>query len=410
MAITPTGAIYKTLTFDGVSSADYGVYITGQAVYNAPQRDVEMINIPGRNGAFELDKGRFQNIEVTYKAGIFAKSESEFAQTISAFRNFLCSRLKYCQLTDDYNSGEFRMAVYKSGLEVTPAQLIAGEFDIVFECQPQRFLFSGQDTIEITSGDDIVNPTLFPSRPLLEVTGYGSLILGGETITVHNEPIGEVVVYNSNSKKTASAWTIKIDTEYALSGDTITIPSCAYGVTWKCTAGPVVDYGVSISSPGSAEAVIDGAYFAPAVYLKNVSFQYGTFNTISETATFSIEILDFPNYRTVTATIEIIIDYNGADEITLRHNANRPVEFSSSNPVRGISDVILDSTKSALGNPLYIDLDIGEAYLTENDITISANNGVEIPPDLPTIPPGISAITFDNTITDLKLTPRWWRI
>lgn len=409
MAITPTGAIYKTLTFDGVSSADYGVYITGQAVFNAPQRDVEMINIPGRNGAFELDKGRFQNIEVTYKAGIFAKSESEFAQTISAFRNFLCSRLKYCQLTDDYNSGEFRMAVYKSGLEVTPAQLIAGEFDIVFECQPQRFLFSGQNTIEITSGDDIVNPTLFSSRPLLEVTGYGSLVLGGETITIHNEPIGEVVVYPSNSKNTANAWTIKIDTEYALSGDTISIPSVGYGVTWKSKTSTVLSYAVSISSPGAAEAVIDGKYFAPAVYLRNISFNYGTSDTITATATYDITRMGIPEI-TETATIALSVAYNGADEITLSHTANRPANYSSSNPIRGISDVILDSTKAAIGNPLYIDLDIGEAYLTENDITISANNGVEIPPDLPTIPPGISAITFDNTITDLKLTPRWWRI
>ena len=89
MAITPTGAIYKALTFDGVSSRNYGVYITGQAVFNAPQRDVEMINIPGRSGDFELDKGSFNNIEVTYKAGIFAKDEKEFAKAISQFRNFL---------------------------------------------------------------------------------------------------------------------------------------------------------------------------------------------------------------------------------------------------------------------------------------------------------------------------------
>ena len=118
MAIAPTGAIYKSLIFDGEDSRDYGVYITGQAVYNAPERDVEMISIPGRNGSFALDKGRFQNIEVTYPAGIFADTESDFAEAISDFRNFLCSRKGYVRLTDGYNPDEFRMAVYKSGLEV----------------------------------------------------------------------------------------------------------------------------------------------------------------------------------------------------------------------------------------------------------------------------------------------------
>ena len=92
MAIAPTGAIYKALKFDGVSSRTYGVYITGEAVYNAPERDVEMIKIPGRNGSFALDNGRFQNIEVSYPAGIFAETEADFRAAISDFRNFLCSR------------------------------------------------------------------------------------------------------------------------------------------------------------------------------------------------------------------------------------------------------------------------------------------------------------------------------
>lgn len=409
MGITPTGAIYKTLTFDGVSSRNYGVYITGQAVYNAPQRDVEMIDIPGRNGAFELDKGRFQNIEVTYHAGIFAKNENEFAKAVRAFRNYLCSKNKYCQLTDDYNDGEFRMAVYKSGLEVTPAQLIAGEFDIVFECQPQRYLNSGQSTIEVTSGDDIVNPTLFPSRPLLEITGYGSLEIGGETIIVHNEPIGKVVVYSANSKKTANAWTFQIDTEYAEVGDSISIASTGYAVTWYLpgNTGIVWGYSVSTTSPGYAEAIIDRDVFAPAIYLRDLGFVYGTADSVTTTATYSIDTL---LYGTLTATITWTVDYDGADEITLTHSASRPAQFKSQNPMKATSDVILDSSRAAIGNPLYIDLDIGEAYLTQNDITVSANNGVEIPPDLPTIPPGTSPITYDNTITDFKLVPRWWRI
>ena len=191
MAIVPTGAIYKTLTFDNANSGTYGVYITGEAVYNAPEKDVEMIEIPGRNGAFALDRGRFQNIEVTYPAGIFADNEADFAQAVSDFRNLLCSKQGYCRLTDDYNSGEYRMAVYKSGLEVTPAMLQAGEFEIVFDCKPQRFLVSGESKIAVTSGDDVTNPTLFASHPLLEVTGYGNIDIGADEIEVHNEPVGD---------------------------------------------------------------------------------------------------------------------------------------------------------------------------------------------------------------------------
>ena len=95
--------MFKGLTFGDINSKDYGVYIEGQSAFNAPQRDVELIEIPGRNGAYVHDMGRYSNIEVTYPAGLFGHSESEFAEKISNFRNAICSKKGYQKLTDDYN-------------------------------------------------------------------------------------------------------------------------------------------------------------------------------------------------------------------------------------------------------------------------------------------------------------------
>lgn len=184
MAVIETGAIFKTLRFDGTSlgtsgvlSSDYGVYITGEAVYNAPERDVNMITIPGRNGTFAQDNGRFNNITVTYPAGLIQQTDTDFKQAISDFRNALCSRTGYRRLEDDYHTDEYRMAVYKNGLEVTPANLEAGEFSITFECKPQRFLKSGETWTTATQGLTFSNPTLFEAAPLLEVKGYGTIKL-----------------------------------------------------------------------------------------------------------------------------------------------------------------------------------------------------------------------------------------
>ena len=79
-------------------------------------------------------------LSITYPAGIFATNEIDFASAVTDFRNYLCSKKGYCRLTDDYNPDEFRQAIYKSGLEVSPAQLKAGEFEIIFDCKPQRYL------------------------------------------------------------------------------------------------------------------------------------------------------------------------------------------------------------------------------------------------------------------------------
>lgn len=178
-------ALFKGLTFDGVNSTDYGIYLTGAGVYNAPERVVDMVSVAGRNGDLAIDQGRYTNIEVTYAAGCFAQTQAEYAEKVSAFRNILASRYNYVRLTDGYNANEHRLALYKSGLEVNAVNSgRAGEFDIVFECKPQRFLASGETVVTFTTNGQIVNETPYDANPLIVVEGYGAVGIGSVTITI----------------------------------------------------------------------------------------------------------------------------------------------------------------------------------------------------------------------------------
>lgn len=144
------GPIFKTLTFGGVNSGDYGIYITGQGVYNAPERAVELVSVPGRNGAVPIDQGRWENIEVTYPAGTFGMTQEEFRVAVSDFRNAVVSQLGYQKLSDDYHPDEYRVAMYLSGLEVDPVNYgRAGQFSLVFNCKPQRYLTDGDIEIDV---------------------------------------------------------------------------------------------------------------------------------------------------------------------------------------------------------------------------------------------------------------------
>lgn len=177
--------VFNDFIFDGVNSSEFGVYITGKSVFNAPERVVSMVEVPGRNGAIAIDEGRFENIEVSYPAGCFADSMEDFAEKVSDFRNFLASRFSYKRITDDYNPDEFRMGLYRSGLEVAAVRYnSAGEFNIVFDCKPQRWLVSGEQSQTFTETGTITNPTLFGARPLLAVTGAGILTVGQQTMTL----------------------------------------------------------------------------------------------------------------------------------------------------------------------------------------------------------------------------------
>ena len=180
-----TGAIFNSLIFGGVDSANYGIYITGEAVYNAPERAVEMVTVPGRNGAIAIDQGRWENIEVEYPAGCFGDGDANFADRISAFRNAVLSQIGYQRLTDTYHPDEYRQAIYVAGLEVEPANInSAGEFKLIFNCKPQRFLTSGETAVTVTSGGTITNPTLFEAAPIIRAYGDGTIGIGTDEITI----------------------------------------------------------------------------------------------------------------------------------------------------------------------------------------------------------------------------------
>lgn len=172
----------KKLRFD---SEDIGVYIAGDSVYNAPARSYDMVTIPGRNGNLAIDRGKYENIEVKYPAFIWADTQADFRTKISNIRGVLTSKTGYRRLEDTYNPDEYRMAIYKAGLEVEPVYYNrAGEFELVFDCKPQRYLTAGDIEITVASGDEITNPTQFEALPLIEVVGAGTLTVGNTSVTI----------------------------------------------------------------------------------------------------------------------------------------------------------------------------------------------------------------------------------
>ena len=186
--------IFKSLTVGGINSLDYGVYITGEAVYNAPEKRVEFISIPGRSGDLVIDNGVYENIEVKYPAGVFGDDQSDFASKIRAYRNALKSQSGYQRITDTYNPNEYRLGLFVDPFEVDVVQQSkAGEFDIVFNCQPYRFLTSGETAVSKKSGT-LTNPTLFKSSPLLAIEGYGDFSVNGYNIHIENDPVGNVLL------------------------------------------------------------------------------------------------------------------------------------------------------------------------------------------------------------------------
>lgn len=166
--------------FDGKSSLDFGVRITGDGIYDSPKRDYEIQSVPGRSGDLVFDNHRFENVKLTYQAGIV----KNFRDNVAVLRSFLLTRTGYKRLEDTYHPDEFRLAMFEGPLEVEGIRDIAGKFNLEFNCKPQRFLKSGENTYAYTAGSSIKNNTLFPAKPMIRIFGNGTVSIGSKTIEV----------------------------------------------------------------------------------------------------------------------------------------------------------------------------------------------------------------------------------
>ena len=172
------------LTFAGKSTNDFGIWISGEGTYGAPERNVQTQEVPGRNGNLLFDMGNFKNISIRYPAAI----KRDMPSRIRDFINFAGSQIGYQKLEDTYHPYEYRMARFNSKMSVDTAGYMnrSGQFTLEFDCKPQRFLKSGEDPIEFTSNGILYNRTEFDAKPLLRVygTGAGTVGIGSETISI----------------------------------------------------------------------------------------------------------------------------------------------------------------------------------------------------------------------------------
>lgn len=170
------------------SSLDFGVIISDAAVFSAPERAYEAINVPGRNGAVLFDEGYYKNITVSYEAAMLNKNTS-----LDGFRSWLMSFTGYVRLEDTYHPEEYRLAVVNNGLAVsTELANKIGRFTVSFDCKPQRFLKSGEISTRYEASTTIFNPTHYTSKPLIRIYGHGVLGVGNDTVTIASNPLDYV--------------------------------------------------------------------------------------------------------------------------------------------------------------------------------------------------------------------------
>lgn len=185
------------LVVGNINCKDYGVFVSDAGIYASPEPDYTSYEIAGRNGDLHINNGRYKNVDITYQAFIAHEFEDKFVP----FRSAILSQDGYVRIEDDFKKDMYRLGRLKSGIEgkIKLARGI-GTFELEFDCKPQWYLKSGEQETVFTENGSILNPTVFPSKPLIRVYGKGTVTVGTNVFVI-NAAGTEFIDIDTDSKQ-----------------------------------------------------------------------------------------------------------------------------------------------------------------------------------------------------------------
>ncbi|RGQ42140.1 hypothetical protein DWY99_05050 [[Clostridium] leptum] len=225
-------------TYNGRSSAEFGLHIEKKDVFSAPEYDAEFISIPGRSGDIINPNRRFANIKVTYTVFLARKNIAALAAVLRDIKGWLYSEPdRYHEITDSYDAGYFRYGVISGNLDIEEQLNKIGCFTVTFNCKPFKYSFAGQQTVSADASElTITNPTAFESRPYIKLYGSGTVVImiqpQGRGMMISN--LDEYIEIDSELMNCFKDTTLKNDT---VTGDGF--PMLKPGTTTIACAGNV---------------------------------------------------------------------------------------------------------------------------------------------------------------------------
>ncbi len=169
---------------NGISCRKVGVVIEHRAARPIPKRRSLHWTVPGRSGELIHYLDSWETVPLSYDIAVLPRSGS-LAQTVDAAVAWLCQG-GVMRLEDDTDPDVFQLVTYSGGESLSDVLHRARRASVTFEARPERFYKAGESAVDVTDGLTLINPSIYPAKPKLALTGAGggSVAIGGKVLTV----------------------------------------------------------------------------------------------------------------------------------------------------------------------------------------------------------------------------------
>ena len=403
---------------DGTGTSDYGMVDMGSLTFTVDYNQDSVRVFGATLSDMEEATNTIMCVSGLYSDGYKQSTTSPWTGLNYMENNSIARKQDKVYVRDDgYNDvDDFKYAV--SGMHLiykkkTPAA-VTFTAEAPTLAHTVNYIWNDEGTVTVEYGTDpnmIVNPTLFGCGPLIEAKGYGDITFNDYTISLANGTLGDVtlgentdrITFNTGLLNVGDTISVKADFDASATPDSFNVSS-VQSVT--------VDTDPSSGTP-SIRTLFSGSLDVEMA-VKNViaTFTAGTTDTQNFTTKFKVTYVYNGVTQVSTITLIAKIVYN-ATSGTIRASIgelNATNHYEAYEGTSIITKAAAVSTVSMLGNPTYIDCEIGECYKYVNNEPVGLNKYIDLGSDLPKLASGTNTFTYDNTFTKIDVVPRWWTV
>lgn len=170
-----------TCSFGGILLTANQRYADASESFIIPEKDVEFVEVPGKDGSIMFDNNRYKNVIIP--VNIFIRRA--FMNNYRSLVNILNATKGYQKLKLPYRTDAYRLGVFHSSIVFeTGPWLNSGTVTLNFNCKPFWYLNEGDEWVNCPGAQDtsFSNTTPYPAKPLIRFYGNGSLKMNGEII------------------------------------------------------------------------------------------------------------------------------------------------------------------------------------------------------------------------------------
>ena len=176
------------LEFNGTLSTSLGVYMLDPPPITIPAERVQTLQVPGRDGDLEIRDGAYD--PVTLSAVCYCKDTSRLGDVAKWLRG-----RGWLRLGNRPNERYKARSVLQVQLDKVTRGRENRTFEVLFDCQPHRYVYPEAADITLAASGAITNPYNAPSEPRIKVEGSGDIVLaiGGTPVELEGVSGGAII-------------------------------------------------------------------------------------------------------------------------------------------------------------------------------------------------------------------------